>query len=100
MQQPRLVIASASTRSATVIAIRTAAVPAPSDHGWSGMAKTRRTGRRAAIASAITRRQKVWRMLFEVMNPNRRALAFGATSACAAFHQKNSAMSAEFGTFL
>ena len=60
-----------SSRSATVIAMRTAADPAPSDHGWSGMAKTSRIRRLPAIEAASTRRQKVWRMLLDVMKPKR-----------------------------
>lgn len=63
------------------------------------MANTRRNERRAVIASAITRRQKTWVIELEVMKPKRRVRGLLASSAYAAFHQKNIAKSADFGTF-
>ncbi len=55
--------------AATVMAIRTAAVPWASTQGWSGTAKARCSGGLPSSASATARRQKTcWRLLYLIVD--------------------------------
>ena len=83
-------------RAAAVMAMRTAALPAPVVQGWSGTANTRWMGCFAVSAAATTRRQNTCRSELEVISPKREI--FPAARSCADFHQKCSARSADLLT--